>query len=426
MPGSLSGIAGASASGNGSGGGGLGQSPPRHQAAGPSRASVSPRAGTHNHSPSQYHGHGQPQTLAHVTLASSVYSSPTRPRADYGYASTSTHSTPSRQPPSAPLSFQQYMDQDAARPPISQLAGSPALPKLNGDRQHSNAQEQIQLDRPAAGPSTSPKIAQAASAPVASPDAAASASVPLPHLAQAETDRLGHNQEPEDALPEISTAVKVPSPDIDRSTDLLSPGHMVFPSVQKESAAERAAITAMSHSIAAESRPTLTRGLDSSDDEAIIADGPVQKRRRLSPGRASPRPVSTTTTTQDAPKASAVAAPKKRINRINHTQPAALTATSYPDDPLSSADAAYFERIEANQKRPAFKTMKHACPVWTNTRMALQASTEYFRSPRRTAGGSVEIGLGGVARGVILEGEAPKARHVWGAGLQIGTMILPL
>jgi hypothetical protein len=111
---------------------------------------------------------------------------------------------------------------------------------------------------------------------------------------------------------------------------------------------------------------------------------------------------------------------------VSRNQPTALTVESHPDEPYTSSDAAYFERIEKNLKRRAFKSMKHACPVWANTRMALQASTEYFRSPRRTAGASVEIGLGGVARGVVLEGEAPAHRYLWGTGEQIGTLILPM
>lgn len=57
--------------------------------------------------------------------------------------------------------------------------------------------------------------------------------------------------------------------------------------------------------------------------------------------------------------------------------------------------------------------MRLPCPVWSNTRKALQSAVEYLRAPSRTGGASVDIGPGGMARGVILEGKAPTDLDMW-------------
>nr|XP_018264086.1 uncharacterized protein I303_03964 [Kwoniella dejecticola CBS 10117]OBR86244.1 hypothetical protein I303_03964 [Kwoniella dejecticola CBS 10117] len=94
------------------------------------------------------------------------------------------------------------------------------------------------------------------------------------------------------------------------------------------------------------------------------------------------------------------------------------------DLPLSRADQAYFARLEENAKKPPLRDMYGPCPVWAKTRKSLQSAAEYLRDPKRTAGASVEIGAGGLARGVILEGEVPGAQGIfWGTGKDAGTII---
>lgn len=188
--------------------------------------------------------------------------------------------------------------------------------------------------------------------------------------------------------------------------------------------ATRTSLTPAPVSVASLARP---RAVESSDDEDFGTSKRAAKKRRLtSDTQAKPEGAAADTKKSAAGPSTSTSATKKRTIRPSHVQPAALTTESHPDDPFSKLDAAFFARTERNLARPLLRSMKHACPVWSNTRMALQASTDYFRSPRRTAGGSVEIGLGGIARGVILEGDAPEHRYLWGRGKQIGTMILPM
>ncbi|WWD15727.1 hypothetical protein CI109_100149 [Kwoniella shandongensis] len=94
--------------------------------------------------------------------------------------------------------------------------------------------------------------------------------------------------------------------------------------------------------------------------------------------------------------------------------------------PLSPADQHYFARLEENTRRPPLFDMNGPCPVWAKTKRALQAAAEYLRDPRKTAGGSVEIGVGGVARGVILEGVAEAQGIFWGTQADAGTIITSL
>ncbi|WWD01676.1 hypothetical protein V866_008622 [Kwoniella sp. B9012] len=113
----------------------------------------------------------------------------------------------------------------------------------------------------------------------------------------------------------------------------------------------------------------------------------------------------------------------KRIRRKSHRDSTSvLPHTS--KHPLSPADRQYFSRLEANAKKPPLTDMHGPCPVWAKTRGSLHAACEYLRNPKTTAGASVEIGVGGIARGVILEGDIPDAQGAyWGMGKDTGTII---
>jgi hypothetical protein len=96
------------------------------------------------------------------------------------------------------------------------------------------------------------------------------------------------------------------------------------------------------------------------------------------------------------------------------------------DIPLSQADQAFADRMEANRLKPNVGITKGPCPVWSYTRRGLQSTLDYLRKPTKTGGASVNIGPGGMARGVILEGQAPSDLTFWGSGLNGGTLMLPM
>jgi hypothetical protein len=94
---------------------------------------------------------------------------------------------------------------------------------------------------------------------------------------------------------------------------------------------------------------------------------------------------------------------------------------------LSPTDKAFAERVEANNRKPVLgRNIKGLCPVWSNTRRGLQSALEYMRNPVKTAGASVDISPGGMARGVILEGQTPSDLAYWGEKEEGGTLILPM
>jgi hypothetical protein len=94
---------------------------------------------------------------------------------------------------------------------------------------------------------------------------------------------------------------------------------------------------------------------------------------------------------------------------------------------LSTIDKAFAERVEANNRKPVLgRNIKGLCPVWSNTRRGLQSALEYMRNPIKTAGASVDISPGGMARGVILEGQTPSDLAYWGEKEEGGTLILPM
>ncbi|KAK4687126.1 hypothetical protein P7C73_g2983, partial [Tremellales sp. Uapishka_1] len=92
---------------------------------------------------------------------------------------------------------------------------------------------------------------------------------------------------------------------------------------------------------------------------------------------------------------------------------------------LNADDVRYHERILQNAERPPLTNMKHPCPVWSRTRKALLSSVEYCRNPIKIPGGSVDVGLGGMARSVILEGES-VGETFWGTGSMAGTIVTSL
>jgi hypothetical protein len=94
---------------------------------------------------------------------------------------------------------------------------------------------------------------------------------------------------------------------------------------------------------------------------------------------------------------------------------------------LSPTDKAFAERVEANNRKPVLgRNIKGLCPVWSNTRRGLQSALEYMRNPIKTAGASVDISPGGMARGIILEGQTPSDLAYWGENEEGGTLILPM
>ena len=101
----------------------------------------------------------------------------------------------------------------------------------------------------------------------------------------------------------------------------------------------------------------------------------------------------------------------------------------FRDEPMWLAqDAEYRRRVEENHNRPPLSNMRGQCPIWSNSRRALMAACEYFRQPVKTEGASVEIGINGIARGVILEGEAPGLSETtyFGEMEDVGTIVVSM
>lgn len=111
------------------------------------------------------------------------------------------------------------------------------------------------------------------------------------------------------------------------------------------------------------------------------------------------------------------------VNKKARRKFSLLTNSHMKETPLTADDRAYFARLDDNARRPPLLDMKGFCPIWSKTRRALQSAAEYLRQPVKTVGASVEIGVSGVARGVILEGQTPQQGSFWGSGRQAGTII---
>ncbi|ORX39673.1 hypothetical protein BD324DRAFT_678783 [Kockovaella imperatae] len=93
------------------------------------------------------------------------------------------------------------------------------------------------------------------------------------------------------------------------------------------------------------------------------------------------------------------------------------------DSPPQIEDRDMMHRIQVNAAKGRLSDMSGACPVWANSKRTLEVAVEYLRQPVRTDGASVQVGVGGIARGVILEGEPPDDRTFWQMDQSPGTII---
>ena len=89
----------------------------------------------------------------------------------------------------------------------------------------------------------------------------------------------------------------------------------------------------------------------------------------------------------------------------------------------SAGERAFHARIEANNQRPRLTDMSGSCPVWAHSKKALEAAVEYLRQPVKSIGASVEVGAGGMARAVLLEGQAPDQHTYWRMDSSGGTIL---
>jgi hypothetical protein len=111
-------------------------------------------------------------------------------------------------------------------------------------------------------------------------------------------------------------------------------------------------------------------------------------------------------------------------------------SNSHPLDPLSNgpkllrtSDQQWRERVLANSRRPQLDNVSGPAPVWASKRRALSSALEYFQNPVPTLGGTVDVGTGGqsgIARMVLLEGDAGEGYVFWGSNKSLGTLVLPL
>ena len=108
---------------------------------------------------------------------------------------------------------------------------------------------------------------------------------------------------------------------------------------------------------------------------------------------------------------------------IRKSRPSVPRAPPPPRPTLSASERAYNERVRLNKLKPVLKDMRGGYPMWARTRRSLMTMAEYLRNPIRTDGASVDIGHGEIARGVILEGEAPGRPGFWSQDKWAGTIV---
>jgi hypothetical protein len=111
----------------------------------------------------------------------------------------------------------------------------------------------------------------------------------------------------------------------------------------------------------------------------------------------------------------------RRSKSINDSPPPIDISSS-----RKAKDDTYFARLEVNARKPPLSDMKGPCPVWSATRKALSAATEYLRDLTPCEGGSVCVAEGGVARGLILEGNVLGEKPFWGEGEDAGSIAASL
>ncbi|WWC85264.1 uncharacterized protein L201_000126 [Kwoniella dendrophila CBS 6074] len=136
-------------------------------------------------------------------------------------------------------------------------------------------------------------------------------------------------------------------------------------------------------------------------------------------------PIDQMTSSKKRRLSSTAEADPKRVRRKSNTIRDTNSLLPLSSDlPLSKTDREYFSRLEDNARKSPLTDMRGPCPVWAKTRRSLQVAAEYFRNPTSSAGASVEIGAGGIARGVILEGEVMGAQGLfWGQGKDTGIIM---
>lgn len=152
------------------------------------------------------------------------------------------------------------------------------------------------------------------------------------------------------------------------------------------------------------------------DPESLQSDGTLKKSRKRPSGVEAPSQYDSynghvSSSSHPPPSTAAM-----------HHPVSSTEATAAPAQPMSAADRAYVERLQRNAEQPYLTEMSGQCSLWAVTRRALQGAAEYLRNPVMTDGASVEIGEGGIARGVILEGQEPGPKGYWGERKMAGTM----
>lgn len=106
---------------------------------------------------------------------------------------------------------------------------------------------------------------------------------------------------------------------------------------------------------------------------------------------------------------------------------AALGSKRKPGPPARREDAnalaRYHERVTINEERPTWDN-RAVCPVWAES-FAELGVLEYFNDPVTSFGARVSISKGGIARGIILEGDVPRCGW-FNADTHTGSIIVPL
>ena len=138
----------------------------------------------------------------------------------------------------------------------------------------------------------------------------------------------------------------------------------------------------------------------------------VKKRRRLSAsGEVDPN---------DYDGISGVKKPMRKVSKME------IPLNGDSEHLSTFEERAFNARIDANNQRPRLTDMSGSCPVWANSKRALEAAAEYLRQPIKSIGASVEIGAGGMARAVLFEGEAPDRHTSWRMDNAGGTIVMSM
>ncbi|EIW65753.1 hypothetical protein TREMEDRAFT_74911 [Tremella mesenterica DSM 1558] len=85
---------------------------------------------------------------------------------------------------------------------------------------------------------------------------------------------------------------------------------------------------------------------------------------------------------------------------------------------------AYAKRVRVNATKPPLRT-RGECPVWAETWEDLNGIA-HFAELVRTEGGRISIARGGMARGVVLSGQAPGLHGWWSVEEKVGSVVVSL